>query len=104
MKISDIKPVSGPPKAKAVDGTGPDTDAHIPRDRVSVQATKEAASASASAVSVAQQAAGGRRTARAEQLEAEVRSGGYRPDPGRVAEQILADAEIDARISALLKH
>ena len=71
MKISDIKPVSGPPKAKAVDGTGPATDAHIPRDRVSVQATKEAAAASASAVAVAQQAAGGRRTARAEQLEAE---------------------------------
>ena len=48
MKISDIKPVSGPPKAKAVDGTGPDTDAHIPRDRVSVQATLPAASRTSS--------------------------------------------------------
>jgi anti-sigma28 factor (negative regulator of flagellin synthesis) len=67
---------------------------------VSVEATKEVEAS----VAVAKKAAGGKRAVRLERLEAEVRSGGYRPDPGRVAEQILADAEVDARMVALLKH
>jgi len=98
MKVTDVKSVVGPERAKpvephAADGAGP-------KDRVSVEATKEVEAK----VAVAQKAAGGKRAARLERLEAEVRSGGYRPDPGRVAEQILADAEVDARMAALMKH
>jgi hypothetical protein len=37
-------------------------------------------------------------------LEARVRAGGYRPDPSRVADEILQDAEVDARLQALLKR
>jgi anti-sigma28 factor (negative regulator of flagellin synthesis) len=98
MKISDVKAIDGTPRVKGAED--PSTEAKAPKDRVSVRATDEAASAAA----VARQAAGGRRAARAEQLEAEVRSGGYHPDPTRVAEQILADAEVDARISAMMRH
>ena len=54
-----------------------------PKDRVSVQASKEAEAS----IEVARKAASGKRAARLERLEVEVRSGGYRPDPGRVAEQ-----------------
>lgn len=99
MKVTEIKGSDSIPRTKAVDAdTAQETAA--PKDRVSVQATKEAEAA----VAAAHRAAGGRRAARAERLEAEVRSGAYRPDAGRVAEQLLADAEIDARISALLRR
>jgi negative regulator of flagellin synthesis FlgM len=99
MKVTDIKAVEGSPRAKAVEAPVPE-ETSVPRDRVSVQSSKDAEAA----VAVANKASGGRRAARAERLEAEVRSGSYRPDAGRVAEQILADAEIDARMSALLRH
>ena len=98
MKVTEVKTVVGPERAKpvephAADGAGP-------KDRVSVEATKEVEAS----IAVAKKAASGKRAARLERLEAEVRSGGYRPDPGRVAEQILADAEVDARMAAMLKH
>ena len=98
MKVAGVKSVVGPERAKPVEPHAPDGTG--PKDRVSVQATKEVEAS----VAVAQKAAGGKRAARLERLEAEVRSGGYRPDPGRVAEQILGDAEVDARLTAMLKH
>lgn len=98
MKITDVKAVDSALRAKTVEGATPDAGA--PKDRVTVQASKEAEAA----VAQAQRATHGSRAARTEKLEAQVRSGGYRPDPSRVAEQILADAEIDARISALLRR
>jgi anti-sigma28 factor (negative regulator of flagellin synthesis) len=98
MKVTDVKTIVGPERAKAVEAQAP--EAGGPKDRVSVEATKEAEAS----IAVARKAASGKRAARLERLEVEVRSGGYRPDPGRVAEQIVADAEIDARMAALLKH
>jgi negative regulator of flagellin synthesis FlgM len=106
MNVTDVTALAGALKAKPIEGTtttsttSPDIDAHVPKDRVSVKSTKEAESAVASA----QRAAGGQRNARTEHLEADVRAGSYRPDPARVAQQILADAEIDARLSAMLRH
>ncbi|MES1209746.1 MAG: flagellar biosynthesis protein FlgM [Pseudomonadota bacterium] len=98
MKVSDIKPVLGPERVKAAEA--PAAEVTGPKDRVSVQATKEAESA----IQVAQKASGGRRAARLERLEAEVRAGSFRADPSRVAAQILADAEVDARIAAMMAH
>jgi negative regulator of flagellin synthesis FlgM len=98
MKVTDVQSVVGAERAKAVEGITPSSTG--PKDRVSVQASKEAEAT----VEVAHRAAGGKRAARLERLEAEVRSGTYRPDPSRVAEQILSDAEVDARISAMLNH
>jgi anti-sigma28 factor (negative regulator of flagellin synthesis) len=98
MKVTDVKPVIGPERVKPTEPQA--FEAGGPRDRVSVHASKEAEAS----IAVARKAATGKQAARLERLEAEVRSGGYRPDAGRVAEQILADAEIDARMAALLKH
>jgi anti-sigma28 factor (negative regulator of flagellin synthesis) len=106
MKVTDVTALAGALKAKPVDGTttttttAPDIDVHVPKDRVSVKSTKEAEAA----VATAQRAAGTQRNARTERLEADVRAGSYRPDPARVAQQILADAEIDARLSEMLRH
>jgi anti-sigma28 factor (negative regulator of flagellin synthesis) len=98
MKVTDVKSVVGPERVKPAEGQAPELGG--PKDRVSVEASKEAEAT----IAVARKAASGKRAARLERLEVEVRSGGYRPDPGRVAEQILADAEIDARMVALLRH
>ncbi len=98
MKVTEVKAVLGPDRVKASDATIPEGE--DPKDRVSVQETKEAEAA----IATARGAAGGRRAARLDRLEAEVRSGSFRPDAGRVAAQILADAEVDARITALLRH
>lgn len=98
MKVTDVKAVLGAERVKAPEAMAPELSG--PKDRVSVHATKEAEAS----IAVAHRAAGGRRVARLERLEAEVRSGSFRPDPGRVAAQILADAEVDARIAAMLQH
>jgi anti-sigma28 factor (negative regulator of flagellin synthesis) len=67
-------------------------------DRVSVdEGTKLA-----DQVQSAKLRAGGVRAARLSQIEAAVRGGHYRPDPGQIAEQILSAAEVDAKLQALL--
>jgi anti-sigma28 factor (negative regulator of flagellin synthesis) len=55
-------------------------------------------------VEAVQKSAGTQRSARLAQIEQMVRSGSYKPDPAQVAAQILADAEVDAHLSALLSH
>ncbi len=57
----------------------------------------------AQTIAVAQQTQGTERTARLQQLTNAVRDGTYKPDPQQVAESILDDAEIDARMQALLR-
>ena len=69
-------------------------------DRVTVAGSKEMNATIASA----RQAAGGARAARLERLEAQVRSGGFRPDPSRLAQQILSDAELEAKIQSMLNR
>jgi len=53
-------------------------------------------------VAVARQAAGVNRGARLQELEAAIKAGTYQPDAGRIADQILDAAQIDARLQALL--
>jgi anti-sigma28 factor (negative regulator of flagellin synthesis) len=98
MKVSEVSGINSAQRAKPVNAA--ELDSSDPRDRVSVHETKDVEEA----VAVAQRAAGGKRTARLERLESEVRSGGYRVDPSRIAQEILADAEVDARISAMLNR
>ena len=67
-------------------------------DRVSVEGARNVATA----VAAAQNGASAARTARLQQLETAIRGGQYRPDAGRLAEQILSSAELDARLRAML--
>jgi negative regulator of flagellin synthesis FlgM len=69
-------------------------------DRVS---TGESAKVEA-AVAAAAHGASAARAARLVAIEAAVRQGTYRPDPHRIAQEILNDAEISARIQALLSR
>lgn len=97
MKVSDISPVVAPERVAAQQSAS--TGASGARDKISIDATQGAgASVSSARRSTSQDRAG-----RLQQLEASVRSGTYAPDPSRVAEQILSDAEVDARLQAMMQ-
>jgi negative regulator of flagellin synthesis FlgM len=72
----------------------PDTE-----DRVS---TEESARIAATVAEVAQRVGVSGRAEMLQAIEAAVRQGTYRPDPGRIAQQILNEAEVAARLQALL--
>lgn len=104
MKITDIKPSVGPERIKPQETSPPPSGAQAnppsgPRDRVTVGGSSRPAEA---AVASARRSAGAERSARLDRLESQVRSGTYSPDPSRVAEQLLSDAEVDARLQAML--
>ncbi len=95
MKVDKPKELTGLDRAPPL----PERGAAKPRtDRVSIEEARQAAEV----VKTVQAAAGTSRTARLEKLEAAIRSGNYTPDAGRLAEQLLSQAEIDARIRAML--
>jgi len=112
MKVSDSVPVAGPAAPQAPSSVGSSGQPSGPasssvsaiaqgvRDRVSVDASKGAEST----ISEARRSSATDRAARMQKLEASVRSGTYSPDPGRVAEQILTDAEVDARLHAIMSR
>ena len=97
MKISEtnaLGPVSATPRQNKP-ATPPD-----PADTVSSPDAERLARA----VAVTRQTAGAGRTARLDEIAAAIKSGNYRPDAGRIAEQILDAASLDARLQALLSR
>jgi len=56
------------------------------------------------AVEAARQASGTDRTVKLESIEAAIRQGAFKPDPQRIAARILDDAELTAKLQALLKR
>jgi hypothetical protein len=96
MKVTETKPVAG---VERVAGNEPHVVAD-PKDRVTVSNAREVLAA----IDSAKRSAGNQRSARLHQLEQAVRSGGYHPTASQVADEILAAAEVDARLRALLGH
>jgi negative regulator of flagellin synthesis FlgM len=100
MKVKstgEIRPVDArrPDEAPRASSAG---RASAPPDTVS---TAESARL-AEAVAAVRSHAGSARTAKLEAIEAAVRQGTFRPDPARIAQQILQDAELSATLLALL--
>jgi anti-sigma28 factor (negative regulator of flagellin synthesis) len=94
MKINETKPVGEVGRVMAQEPPV----APPPKDRVTVSESRNVRPAVTSARASATSA----RPARLKELEAKVRAGDYHPDPSRVADEILSDAEVDARLRALL--
>ena len=78
----------------------PEVDRPAPADKVSVSAGAEPTAA----ITAAQLAAGSDRAKVVEAIANEVRQGTYKPDPQRIAQEILEDAELIARLHAMLNH
>jgi anti-sigma28 factor (negative regulator of flagellin synthesis) len=95
MKINETKTVAVVGRVAA-----PETPVAPPKDRVTVTKSREVDAA----VSTAKTTQTADRPGRLKALEARVRAGEYHPDPSRVAEEILQDAEIEARLQSLLRH
>ena len=102
MKVTDASQIRGlDAKTPAGSKTTRDADrAPSTSDKVSTdsKATLEAATAAA------QIAAGSDRTVRLEAIEAAVRNGAFKPDPQRIAARILDDAELSAKLQAMLNR
>ncbi len=110
MKVSDAKP--GAPR-QVVPSEGGSEAAKVEANKaVDTAKAAEAATratvadkvtvAQPSVVDEARKAASTERATRIKELEAAVRQGTYKPDAGRIAERILEEAEITARMRASL--
>lgn len=98
MKIDGTKGVTNVDAVKEAPAIERATQTKAVADKVSV----DEAAKLAEHVATARTRAGGARAARLSQIEAAVRGGHYRPDPGQIAEQILNAAEVDAKLQAML--
>ncbi|MCG5055664.1 MAG: flagellar biosynthesis anti-sigma factor FlgM [Myxococcales bacterium] len=98
MKVTNDKPVTQVDRTPAADAAHQQQQrVGAKPDRVSVEQTRTAAEMAQNA----KKAVNEDREARLKRLEASVKGGTYRPNPSRVAEEILAQAELDARLRAL---
>jgi negative regulator of flagellin synthesis FlgM len=102
MKVKDASELRGveanrPPEPKKKTES-PSTSAAS--DKVSNEVKAQVAAAAGAA----RKQAGNDRTVRLEAIEAAVRQGAFKPDPNRIAQRILDDAELTATIQALLKR
>ncbi len=100
MKVKDTSEI------KAVDAnrTPESKRTQAARVQTSDTVTTESKAELEAAVAAARQSMGQNRTARLEAIEAAVRNGTYKPDPQRIAQQILDDAELSAVLQSLLKR
>ena len=96
MKVTDTTPVG------AVDriAGGESLAAVQPKDKVDVRASREAQAS----VSTARSAASSKRISRLKEIEQQVRSGGFKPNPSQVADEILQAAEVDAKLREMIGH
>ena len=109
MKTIDTREIAGPGAIGTAESIRRATERGAPQrvegaarpadgDRVTTEASAELEAA----VAKARDEAAGARAARLAEIEAAVRKGTYRPDPVRIAEQIVVDAELIARLHAML--
>jgi negative regulator of flagellin synthesis FlgM len=101
MKVNspnEVRPVAA---RKAEDTAGPTGTgrAQAPPDKVS---TDESAKL-AEAIATVRSQSSASRAAQLQAIESAVRQGTFRPDPSRIAQKILQDAEISAALQAMLK-
>lgn len=102
MKVKDASELRGveasrPPEPKKKTESSSSSAAS---DKVSNEVKAQVAAAA----TAARQAVGNDRAVRLEAIEAAVRQGAFKPDPSRIAQRILDDAELTAKIQALLKR
>jgi negative regulator of flagellin synthesis FlgM len=102
MKVQDASELRGieanrPPEPKKESGR---TSSASTSDKVSTEVKAQVEAAA----SAAQQAVVNDRPVRLQAIEAAIRQGAFKPDPNRIAQSILDDAELTAKIQALLKR
>jgi len=102
MKVDSTNEIRAVDTQKAVD-TAKVPASGSPSTQPDKVSTSESAQL-AQAVAAVRAQVGAGQSARLAAIEAAVRQGTYRPDPARIAEQILQDAELSASLQAMLKR
>lgn len=100
MKVTDTSQIKALAPGKPPEPSRPAGERTDLADRVS---TEESARVAA-AISTASQSAGAGRAGKLAAIAAAVRQGTYKPDPQQIAQQILDDAELAARLQALFAN
>ena len=95
MKVNDTTPLAPVRSLRPAEQT---QQVNSAKDKISTNEQERVSTVT----SEAQELASKERSVRLQELEAQVQSGSYKPDAGRIAEQILAEAELNARIRSLL--
>jgi negative regulator of flagellin synthesis FlgM len=98
MKVKDASEVRRVDASRTQDTRKAEAAGAPTADKVSRQGTAQVEAA----VAAARQALGHNRTVRLEAIEAAVRNGTFRPDPARIAQRILDDAELTAVLQSML--
>jgi negative regulator of flagellin synthesis FlgM len=97
MKVTDTKEIGALAPARAAEPARGARREPAAADRVSTSESRRVTDVARQAA----RAAGSARAAKLQSIEAAVRQGTYRPDPQRIAQQILDDAELAARLQAI---
>ena len=98
MKITDSKPVTKVERNPATDAAQSQQRVETRPDRITLGQTRTVAELA----QTAKQAANEDRELRLKRLEAAVKDGSYKPSASKVAEEILGQAELDAKLRTLL--
>ncbi len=101
MKVKDAS------ELRSVDANRPPEPKKAPARTSSAKSDKvstEASAQVAAAASASRQQVDADRAVRLEEIKAAVSRGAFQPDPARIAQRILDDAELTAKIQALLKR
>lgn len=101
MKVKDASELRGIEANRPPEPKKPEVRSSSGKsDKVSTEVRAQVAAAA----SAARQQVDSDRTVQLEAIEAAVRQGAFKPDPNRIAQRILDDAELTAKIQALLKR
>jgi len=97
MKVKDTSEV------RRVDASrSPDTKKTEQSPKTADKVSTEAAAQVEAAAGAARHASSSNRAIRLESIEAAIRQGTFKPDPGRIAQRILDEAEVTAQLQAML--
>ena len=102
MKISDNSNVAQTRGAQAAESVANEIAKGAAEPSKKAGVSDKVSLGHASVVEEAAKVASSGRMERLKQVEAAVRQGSYRPDAGRIAQQIIDDAEVTAKVRAAL--
>ncbi len=101
MKVKDASELTGVEVNRQSELKAPARASSPARtDKVSTPAKAQVEAA----VAAAQAVVGNDHSAQLAAIEAAIRNGAFKPDPQRIAERILDDAELTAKLQALMKR
>ena len=98
MKVKDTSEVRRVDANRTPETKKSESTASTATDKVSTEAKAQVEAAAAAA----RQALGSNRAVRLEAIEAAIRQGTFKPDPARIAQRILDEAEVTAMLQSML--